>query len=115
MKFKKKNISTADNPFYDYGVDLDSVTNENEFAIEGFDWYGWTSEEVQKIIDNSKKINENEEYFYQVEGSDFLIRVTKEEVLMWNRGSRTPDISWSFDKFISFLEDFKTFLNKEKR
>jgi len=115
MKFKKINIGTESNPTYEYGVDLDSITNENEFGIYGLGWYGWTSNEVQIIIHNSHKLKINEEYDYQVEGSDFYILVKKEHVNMWARESRTPDISWTFEKFISFMEDFKSFLKQNNK
>jgi len=117
MKFKKKNIS-ADydpNPTYDYGVDLDTIINENEFALQGLDWDGWTSKEIETIINNSKKLKINEEYNYEVEGSYFFIIVKKDKVNMWARGSRTPDITWTFEKFISFMEDFKSFLKQNKK
>ena len=117
MKFIKKNIS-ADydpNPTYDYGVDLDTTLNENEFALQGLDWDGWTSKEIETIINNSKKLKINEEYNYEVEESYFFMIVKKDKVNMWAKGSRTPDITWTFEKFISFMEDFKSFLKQNKK
>ena len=75
-----------------FGVDYESLPEE-EKALDDISWQGWTSKEVQKIINNSNKLRINEEYDYQVEGSDFYIIVTKEQVNMWRKDSSTPDIT----------------------
>ena len=113
-KFKKKNFGADNdpNPSYEFGVDLDSITEDKEFALDSLDWWGWTPEIIQKIIDKSNKLTGNNDYTYQVEGSDFFIAVKKSEVLMWARESRKPDITWSFNKFITFMQEFKKFVEK---
>lgn len=97
-----------------FGVDYESLSKE-EKALDNISWHGWTSKEIQIIIKNSKKLKINEEYNYEVEGSNLFIIVKKDKVNMWARGSRTPDITWTFEKFISFMEDFKSFLKQNKK
>lgn len=115
-KFQKKYFGSDEdpNPIYDYGVDLDSIVEEKEFELSGLDWWGWTPEEVQMIIDKSNVLTDDEEYDYQVEGSDFDMMIKKSEVLMWARGSETPDVIWSFNKFIEFMEAFKKFIEENQ-
>ncbi|WP_452598015.1 hypothetical protein [Pontimicrobium sp. MEBiC01747] len=104
--FKKKNFGSS--TFNDYGVDLDSIIKESEYALDGLDWWGWTSE----IITESNNLEGEEDYTYQVEGSDFFIAVKKTEVLMWARESTKPDVTWSFNEFIEFMEAFKVFVEE---
>jgi len=106
--FKKESFGSKDIIYF--GVDLDSVTEDKEFALDSLDWWGWTPKILQEIIDESNKLTGNDDFTYQVEGSDFLIAVKKSEVLMWARESRNPDITWSFSKFIEFIEAFKKFV-----
>ncbi|WP_148638445.1 hypothetical protein [Olleya sp. ITB9] len=93
----------------DFGVDYESLPDiEKKLSEIGSNH--WTPKNIQEIIDESNKLEDEEDYTYQVEGSDFFIAVKKAEVLMWARGSETPDITWSFQKFISFMKEFKKFV-----
>ncbi len=92
-----------------YGVDYRGL-NEEEIALTEIGWNGWTTNRLQEIINNCNSLSDDEEFDYEVEGSDFYILVKKDEVLMWARDSSTPDITWSYEKFLQFLEDFKRFV-----
>lgn len=115
-KFQKKHFGSDKdpNPIYDYGVDLNSIVDDKEFGLSGLDWWGWTPEEVQMIIDKSNALIDDNEYDYQVEGSDFYMIIKNSEVLMWARGSEVPDVTWSFIKFIEFMETFKKFIEENQ-
>lgn len=113
-RFLNKNKGTEKNPSYEFGVDLDSITVDTEYALDAMDWWGWTPEILQEIIDESNELTGNDDYFYQVEGSDFMISVKKSEVLMWTREGGKPVVTWSFSKFIKFMETFKKFVAEAK-
>lgn len=94
-----------------FGVDLDSLTPET-WALNGIAWDDWTPQEIQMIIDKSKALQGNQEYEYQVVGSDLLIIIDKNEAHFFDAYSEQEeaDIIWSFDKFIDFMEQFKKFV-----
>jgi hypothetical protein len=97
-----------------FGVEYESLPEE-EKTLHEIAWQGWTSTEVEKIIHNAKALKANQAYDYQVEGSEFYIIVKKAHVNMWKKESKTPDITWNFNKFITFLEEFKSFLIKHQK
>ncbi len=94
-----------------YGLDLHALARD-EWALNGMCWDGWTPEEIQKIIDKSIDLVGNEEYRYQVVGSDLFIIVDKVEVHFFDAYSEQEeaDLIWSFEKFIDFMEQFKIFV-----
>ena len=116
-KFKKIDFSYGTMPkektTFDYGVDYDSL-KENEKSLFEIAWSGWTPQEVQMIINESKKLKGGERYEYQVVGSDLIIVVFKEEVYFFDHHTdkETEDFKWPFDEFIDFMEQFKKFIKE---
>lgn len=114
-KFKKIDFSYGTMPkdkiTYDYGVDYDSLP-DNEKSLFQIAWRGWTPKEIQMIIDESKKAKEENRYEYQVEGSDLLIIVYPNEVYFFDYHTKNEeeDFKWSFSEFIDFMENFKKFV-----
>ncbi|MDR6969179.1 putative ATPase [Flavobacterium arsenatis] len=116
-KFAKIDFSYGTMPkdkiTYDYGVDYDSL-KENEKSLFQIAWHGWTSSEIQRIIDKSKEATEENRYEYQVEGSDLIIVVYPDEVYFfdWHTKQESEDFKWSYSEFIDFMEKFKTFIEE---
>ncbi|MCP1995290.1 hypothetical protein [Flavobacterium sp. HSC-61S13] len=94
-----------------YGLDLHVLARE-EWALNGMNWDGWTPEEIQKIIDKSKGLEENVMYKYQVAYSDLVIYIYSDEVYFHDAYSEQEeaDLIWSFEQFIDFMEQFKVFV-----
>lgn len=101
--YEQKNV----NDFF--GVEI--LDNSIE-ALREIAWHGWTPEEVQMIIDKSNTLTGNERYKYQVPGSDFLIWVYSTEVYFFDmhNDQEEEDFKWTFDEFITFMTDFKKFI-----
>ena len=76
----------------------------------------WSSEEVQMIIDKAKALTGNEIFEYQVFGSDLIILIYTNRVYFFDHHSeqKEADFSWNFDEFITFMEDFKKFIEDNK-
>jgi len=100
--YKQKNIKM-------YGVDI--LDNSIE-SLRQISWQGWTSEEIQKIIDKSKSLRGDQDYKYQVPGSDLLINIYPDEVYFFDYRTEQEeeDFSWTFEEFINFMEKFKEFV-----
>ena len=96
---------------YDYGVNYDSLS-QDEKVLSDIAWHGWTTDEIQLIMDNSEPLSENESYEYQVEGSDLYIIIEKEKVNFYAIGSSESDLTWAFDKFVDFMGKFKKFIEE---
>ncbi|WDT67886.1 hypothetical protein [Cloacibacterium sp. TD35] len=112
--FRKISYSTPSiNPLWQYGVE---ARDRSLIALEKIEWWGWTPSEVQMIIDKSKALTGDEEYDYQVEGSDFLISIDKSEAHFFDMHSdkKEADIIWSFSEFIDFMEKFKKFIEENQ-
>ncbi len=94
-----------------YGLDLHVLARE-EWALNGMNWDGWTPEEIQMIINKSHGLIGDQIFEYQVEGSDLIIYVYIDEVHFFDAYSEQEeaDLIWSFDQFIDFMEQFKTFV-----
>lgn len=113
--FKKIDFSYGTMPkdkiTYDYGVDYDSLP-DNEKSLFQIAWRGWTPKEIQMIIDESKKATEENRYEYQVEGSDLIIVVYPNDVYFfdYHTEKEEEDFKWSFSEFIDFMEKFKKFV-----
>lgn len=92
-----------------FGVEI--LDNSIE-ALREIAWKGWTPQEIQLIINKAKKLQNNEEFDYQVPGSDFLISIDRNEVYFFNHHSekKEEDFKWSFSEFIDFMEKFKKFV-----
>jgi hypothetical protein len=77
-------------------------------------WEGWTSQEVQMIIDNSKALQGDEKFEYQVVGSDLIIVVYPDYVYFfdYHTEQEEEDFKWSFTEFIDFMEKFKKFIEE---
>lgn len=112
MKYKfTKNSYSADSiePLYEFGVE---VSDDSIAALERIEWWGWTVEEAQKIIDKAKSLKGEEFFDYIVEGSELRICIDTEGVLFfdWRTSQPDGDFSWTFDEFIEFMEQFKEFI-----
>ena len=116
-KFLKKNKGTSENTSYDFGVDLYSIEEDDEFSLSSFDWSGWTVTEVQKIIDKTKMIQGEDFFDYIVEGSELRICIDNEYVLFfdWRTETTEDDFRWTTTKFLKFMEEFKGFLKENGR
>lgn len=117
--FNKYNISSLNTPenqrTYDYGVDYNSLNKEEEALIQ-INSHLWTPQKIQELIEESKAIQGDEQIDYQVEGGHLGIIITKTDGVgffdLLNREKEYEDFTWSFDKFIEFLEDFKKFVEE---
>lgn len=94
-----------------YGVKHESI-NDNEKALFEINSYIWTPEEAQSLIEQSNNLQDEEKLEYQVEGGHLYIIINKTEVYFFNllTEKKEPDFKWTFAEFISFMEDFKKFL-----
>jgi hypothetical protein len=114
-KFKKIDFSYGTMPkdkiTYDYGVDYDSLDEEHK-ALFQIAWHGWTPSEVQMIIDKSNALAGDEKFKYQVVGTDLMIYIFTDKVFFCDLHNDTeePDFKWTFDEFITFMKDFKRFI-----
>ena len=95
----------------DFGVEVEPGGIE---VLREIGWWGWTPQEAQMIIDKSKALEEDDEFIYQVEGSDLLIRIFTDEVYFFDYRTEqeTEDLLWTFDQFIDFMEQFKKFIEE---
>jgi hypothetical protein len=109
-KFRKQSYS-GDQPLYQYGVE---VLDNSIRALEQIEWWGWTSDEVQMIIDKSMALKDNEEFEYQVEGSDFIMSIDKDEVYFYDlhNPQKEEDFKWPLSEFITFMKEFKKFIEE---
>ncbi|QQU05549.1 hypothetical protein I6I89_14510 [Myroides odoratus] len=98
---------------YDFGVEYDSIPEDEKHLFE-IAWPDWTVEEIQMIIDESKALQGDQMYGYQVVGSDLMIYIYTDEAQFFSARSEKEeaDISWTFDKFIDFMEQFKAFVRE---
>ncbi|MCP1997087.1 hypothetical protein [Flavobacterium sp. HSC-61S13] len=110
-KFSLDPYGQKDMTFKFYGIEIDSLTDET-WALNGINWWGWTVEEIQKIIDKSMSLVDNQNYEYQVEGSDLILYIKRERVCFYDMRSEQEeaDLIWSFEQFIDFMEQFKAFV-----
>ena len=119
-KFKKIDFSYGTMPkdkiTYDFGVDYESLDEKHKVLFE-IAWHGWTNKEVQLIIDSSKALTGDEKYCYQVEGSDLMIYVYKNNVYFFDKGNdgEEANLIWTFNEFIEFMKNFKKFLSDNGR
>lgn len=116
-KFVKVDLSYGTIPkdkiTYFFGVE---VLDKKIEALELISWHGWTPQEIQMIIDNSKALKGNERYKYQVPGSDFLMWIYPNEVFFFDmhHDREDEDFKWTFTEFIDFMEKFKKFVKDNK-
>jgi hypothetical protein len=99
-----------------YGVKYESLNDETK-ALFQIAWWGWTTLEIQVILDKAKSLSEGEEYDYQVSGSDLLISIDKESVYFFDANTKSQeeeDFKWDFAEFISFMEEFKIFIEANR-
>ncbi|WP_336690298.1 MULTISPECIES: hypothetical protein [unclassified Chryseobacterium] len=119
-KFKKIDFSSGTMPknkiTYDFGVDYESLDEKHKVLFE-IAWHGWTNKEVQLIIDNSKALTGDEKYTYQVEGSDLMMYVYKNNVYFFDKRNdgEEADLILTFNEFIEFMKNFKKFLLENNR
>ncbi|WP_430613025.1 hypothetical protein [Flavobacterium sp. JP2137] len=110
-KFTLNPFNQKDLGFKYYGIDIDSLAPD-ESVLVNIKWWGWTPEELQLIIDESKAVVGNQRYTYIVEGSELIIDIYIDEVLFFDAFSKQqePELTWPFDKFIDFIAQFKAFV-----
>jgi hypothetical protein len=93
----------------------------NNDTLTNFSNSGWTSHNVQEIIDGVKS-TDNTEKEYRWGNEDLIVISNKHAVffidLLSTRGSgkqvrEKQDLDLTHDEFIKFLEDFKEFIEKE--
>jgi len=113
-KFKKYRHELSDGEvFIEYGVDRDSLSDDNK-SLYHITWHGWTSQNIQSIIDKTNALMNEEVYEYQVEGSDLFILIDKSYASFfdWRTKKETEDFYLTKDEFISFMQDFKKFIEE---
>lgn len=100
---------------YAYGVDYDTLDEKHQSLFQ-IAWQGWTVEEAQLIIDESKKLEDKEFYDYVVPGTELTISVDKDYAYFfdWRTPQEEEDFSWTFNEFIHFMEEFKEFISKNR-
>lgn len=96
-----------------FGVLYESIS-DTEKALFEINSYIWTPLEAQHLIDQSNALQNDDELEYQVEGGNLYIVINKAEVCFFNLLSKKkePDFKWKFNDFITFIEDFKKFIEK---
>ena len=112
MKYKFTTNPYGQNNIKDfYGVEYDSL-NEAHKALFQIAWSGWTPAEIQMIIDKSYALSGDQKFKYQVVGSDLMIYVFSNEVFFCDLHSdnEEADFKCSFEEFITFMQDFKKFI-----
>lgn len=116
IKFKKYNNCSTNVPnhfvIYDYGVEYESLP-EDEKALFEINSHTWTSNEVQKILNEIEEINSENDFEYSVEDGHLLIIVDTEEAHLFNllnKSQQEADIIWTKEKFVQFLKRFQQFL-----
>ena len=94
-----------------FGVEV--LDNSIE-ALREISWDGWTPGEAQMIIDRSMALKDNEEFEYQVEGSDFIMSIDKDEVYFYDlhNQQKEEDFKWPLIEFITFMKEFKKFIEE---
>jgi hypothetical protein len=120
-KFKKYNISSLNEPEkerdYDYGVDYDFL-DEREKTLFEINSHEWTSKKVDDLINECNSLQHDDYIQYQVEGGHLGIMIDKESVAFFNlreRKQEEEDFEWKYSEFIDFLQEFKKFLQENKR
>ena len=120
-KFVKYDISSKDMSFedksFDYGVDYNSL-NEKEKALFEINSHEWTSQKVQELINKSEALQNDDYIQYEVEGGHLGIMIDKESVAFFNlreRKQEEEDFEWTYSEFIDFLQEFKKFLQENKK
>lgn len=85
---------------YAYGVDYDTLDEKHKSLFQ-IAWQGWTVEEAQLIIDESKKLTGKELYNYVVPGNELSIWVDKDYASFfdWRTPQEEEDFSWTFNEF----------------
>ena len=114
-KFKKTDYSfgltKGNKVYFDYGV---VIFDDTISALEHMESSTWTPKEIQKIIDDANKLEGDNHIDYQVEGGHLGISIFTDEVYFFNlyepNKSGNEDFKWPLRKFITFLEDFKKFI-----
>lgn len=64
------------------------------------------------IIDNTNSLSGDDIYEYQVQGSDLLIYIDVDYAYFFDWRTETEDFSWTKQEFIHFMQQFKSFIEK---
>ncbi|TPG41990.1 hypothetical protein [Flavobacterium pectinovorum] len=119
IEFRKIDFSygslSEEKIIYAYGLDYDSL-NEKHKSLFQIAWQGWTVQEVQLIINESKNLTGKEIYDYVVPGTELTISVDKDYAYFfdWKTPQEEEDFKWTFNEFIDFMEAFKDFISKNR-
>lgn len=114
-KFKKYDISSTDttieNKVYEYGVDYDFLSKEEESLIR-INSHLWSPQKIQELINEGLALRGEDFIEYQVEGGHLGIVIYTNEVYFFNLSNENEyeDFKWLFEKFINFLKQFKQFM-----
>ncbi len=98
-----------------YGVKFESLEDSEKalFQINSFFWND--TKNIDDLIDSINSATDEDILDYQVEGGHLGIMADNTEVAFFNlldREKEEEDFSWTKDKFITFLQDFKTFVEE---
>ncbi|WP_158961578.1 hypothetical protein [Myroides fluvii] len=100
---------------YDWdGLMMYGVTSE-EIILEDLTGYYWTPQIIQQLIDGILSTKETDKvYKYQTEGDDLYIYSNDFGVQFFDlkMKKKTADLVLSHDEFVGFLQDFKTFVER---
>jgi hypothetical protein len=111
MKYKFTTSPYGQKDSIMFGVEILDKSIE---SLREISWDGWTPQEIQMIIDKSKKLQGEEMFYYQVVGSDLSIHIYHDEVYFFDHHTKQKeeDFKWSFNEFIDFMEKFKEFIKE---
>ncbi|WP_054852331.1 hypothetical protein [Olleya sp. ITB9] len=115
-KFKKYDISSPNikNKTYSFGIDYDTLRQEEETLFE-INSHAWTPQSIQELIETCTNVEGENTIDYQVDHGNLGLIIDKDEVAFFNlleSEKETEDFTWSIDKFINFLNDFKKFVEQ---
>lgn len=108
MKYKFSKLIISDMILYD--IDFDE---SKFFPITLLRFNNWTPNEVQKLIEGILSTKDSDkDYKYQTEGDGLHIYSNSYAVQFFNLRMRKKesDLKLSHDEFVTFLEDYKAFI-----
>ena len=100
-----------------WGVEYDSL-EENEKALFQISSHTWSIEEADQLINDSLTLENEQEIQYQVDHGHLGIIISKSEGVAFfdltNREKEEEDFTWTFEQFITFMQDFKKFIGENQ-
>lgn len=118
MKYKFKTYQISKSKYFDVEIEEDKYSTLNNFTD-----ISWTPQKAQEIIDGVKStINSDKEYKWANEDIMFVSHPV-EGVIFWdtlswrgkvNEKPHSHDLVLSHNAFITFMKDFKKFIEENR-